>query len=338
MDSSTSHSNQRWPRWTICVLGVAIAVWAACAWYTLRFSRDTEFFRHGYERKVEWLHQLRASHTNVLIIYGGSSCGTSIDARLMLEQHGLPVVNLGLGAGMGAKLLTRCALDTAKAGDTVLVALEPELFAGANFFEPAGVQFAFAVGRPDWLQEDSFTTWAPVLLDLRPGGQHIAALAGKIAFRQPLFRYAPTEWQSDGWHQVVSRLDFPSPPPLVSRLPPEGRNLLRAIVEECRRRRVRAAYVLPWSYFPAKEAELQRVAAVDFLIDVVEVMPVVQDARLGVHTVRADFADTSLHPTTEGAQLRSEELAQSIKTWSLWTRDELTAIRSARSATARALP
>src|SRR5688572_30751952 len=155
MDSSTSHFSPRWPRWTICVLGVAVAVWAVCAGYTLRFSRDTEFFRHGYERKIEWLHQLRASHTNVLLIYGGSSCATSIDARFMLERHSLPVVNFGLGAGLGARLLTRCALDSVKEGDTLLVALEPELFFGATTIEPAGVQFAFAVGRQEWVQDSS---------------------------------------------------------------------------------------------------------------------------------------------------------------------------------------
>jgi hypothetical protein len=256
----------------------------------------------------------------------------------MLEQHGLPVVNLGLGAGMGAKLLTRCGLDSVKTGDTLLVALEPELPSGANIFEPFGVQFAFAVGRPGWLREEPFTDWASVLLDLRPGGQHVVALAGKIAFRQPLFRYAPAEWQSDGRQQVVARLDFPAQPPFRSRLSSEGRLLLSSIVRECRQRHARVAYVLPWSYCAESEAEVQKVGTAGFLLDVLEVMPVVKERRLGVHTVRADFADTPLHPTTHGARLRSEELAESLKSWTLWTREELAAIRASRPAEARRLP
>jgi hypothetical protein len=319
-------------------LGVAVAVWAVCAWYSVRLRPDTAFLRHGYERKIDWLRQLRASHTNVLLIYGGSSCGTSINTRLILEQHGLPVVNLGLGASLGAKLLTQCAFDYVKAGDTLLVALEPELFAGADTFEPLGVQFAFAVGRTEWLRERTFTGWASVLLDLRPGGQHVAALAGKVAFHQPLLRYALTEWQPDGWHQVNSRLDFPAVAPFAFRLTSEGRNLLTSIVEECRRRRARVAYVLPWSYCTENEAETQKVGAARFLIDVLEVMPVVKDRRLGVHTIRADFADTPFHPTSHGAKLRSEELAESLKTWSLWTPEELAAICATRPAAAGRLP
>ncbi len=60
-----------------------------------------------------------------------------------------------------------------------------------------------------------------------------------------------------------------------------------------------------------------------YLYEIAATMPVLKDPQLGANTNREDFADTSFHPTAQGAALRTDELAREIKPWTVWTRDEL---------------
>src|SRR5262245_31335164 len=105
------------PWWALQLIGVAVAVWAISAVYTLRLNPEVAFFTHANAVKLKWVQHLDAIHTNKYVIFGGSSCTTSIAPRRMLELHGLPAVNMGLGAGMGAKILTRNALQAVRPGD-----------------------------------------------------------------------------------------------------------------------------------------------------------------------------------------------------------------------------
>jgi hypothetical protein len=59
------------------------------------------------------------------------------------------------------------------------------------------------------------------------------------------------------------------------------------------------------------------------LLEVSEFIPVLRDSRLGAYTVREHFSDTSLHLTEEGATLRSDEFAEQVKDWKVWTHEEL---------------
>ncbi len=204
----------RVPRWALTLIAVAVLAWVAGAEYSFHLNPEIVFFRSGDRLKQGWLRRVRASHTNVTCICGGSSVATSIEGKRLLERHGLPVVNLGLGAGMGAKVLSRYALDPVETGDTLLICLEPDLLGGTIELEPLGVQFALTIGRPALLREGRFTDWPSALLCLRPGGYHVITLAGKLASGRPLYRYAAREFQPDGTHVVEARLDFPAGEPV----------------------------------------------------------------------------------------------------------------------------
>jgi hypothetical protein len=104
-----------------------------------------------------------------------------------------------------------------------------------------------------------------------------------------------------------------------------GPNLeyLRSLRDWCRDHEVRLAYSIPWGYTPPTELDQFRRENARFLLQVLEVIPVLRDPRLGAYSVREHFSDSVWHLTEEGAALRTDELARQLKDWDVWSRPEL---------------
>lgn len=313
MTSSTSHSESRVPWLAVRLIAAALAAWLVGAWYTVKVNPEVAFFSRVHEKKVEWL--AAAPATNRVFFVGGSSCMTSIDPVRLRDTHGLNVVNLGLGAGMGAKYLGRYALDPLRRGDRLVISMEQGLMIGPVDWKSLGVQFAAANGLWSTVDEPGVWDMPHVLLMLRPGGYHTFTLLGKALLRQPWYRYQEDEIRPGGWHEVAARRDVPSPGPGPSALSPQARQWLRDVKADCERLGVEVVYAVPWIYGDESEAAAMREANRKFLADVSSVIPVLQDPELGVHTARADYADTLAHPTGDGARLRTDRLADIIRRW-----------------------
>jgi hypothetical protein len=241
----------------------------------------------------------------------------------MMELHKLPVLNMALHAGMGPKILTQYALQSLQPGDTLIVALEPDLLTKPIKSEPGGVQFCFACDNQMLLRETPLADWPGTLLDIRPGGYHVLTLIGKIVSRQPLYRYSLDEIHPDGWQEVTVKRDFGAPPPKEILISNDTRELLASIAKTCATQHVRLAYSIPWVYCPANEKALFRQKNLHFLQQISEFIPVLKEPDLGIQTNRDLFADTTLHLTSEGAKQRTDELAGQIQNWNVWTSGEL---------------
>jgi hypothetical protein len=272
---------------------------------------------------MAWAQKLQAAYTNKIVIFGGSSCGTSIDGERLLAHHHLPVVNLGLGAGMGAKALTLYAFAQIHPGDTLIVALEPDLLTQPIVLEPLAAQFAVATGQPALLKNPNRPDWLSAIVHLRPGGYHVFTLLGKIATRQPLYRYSPSEFHASGWHEVIVRRDLAGLPIGKLTLSADGEAWLAFIRDECARRHARVAYSLPWGYSPPQQLSRLQQWNLDFLRQVNRFIPALRETNLGGYTNRAHYADTFWHPTAEGARIRTDALAAALKSWETWSPEEL---------------
>src|SRR3954465_1320021 len=154
MLSSISRSSARVPMLSIGLLAVAMSVWIASAAYTLAINPEIALYKRVAEIKRDWARRMASEHGQKTVIYGGSSCSFSVDAQRMLARASLPVVNMGLHAGMGPLVLTRYALSEVKEGDTLVAALEPFLLTDSR--DPRtfdiGVQFCFAMREPEWCE------------------------------------------------------------------------------------------------------------------------------------------------------------------------------------------
>jgi hypothetical protein len=322
------------PRLALGLLLVALVVWSGGAAYTLWGNPEIAHFVHTHRVKHAWAEKLTRERGAKVVAYGGSSCEFAFDGERLLERHGLAVANLGRGAGMGAWILTRAALPEVRRGDTLVIALEPELMVQPYEVPALGIQFAFAVHHSEWVTTPALDrpgrSRASALFALRPGSYHVVTLLGKLLARKPLYRYSPDETRPSGWLQSRVKLALIGPAAMPGLLTEEGRRLLRAIRGWCNTNGVRVAYALPWSLTPEnRRAEFQRSNAA-FLAGVAREIPVLKDPRLGAYSVPGHFADTVWHLDGEGAALRTDEFAAQLKSWTMWTVEELE--RAAKSS------
>lgn len=306
---------------------IAFATWLAGAVYTVRLSPDIRFFTGAARIKQAWSARMNTEHSPKYVLFGGSSCAFSLDAERLLQRHRLAAVNMGSAAAMGASVLTQAALEETRAGDVLVVALEPTLLTGSQEPSSFGVQMAFALGRRNWVLHPQVgtnsTPWSSALLALRPSGSRMLTLLRKVLRQEEMFRYHLTDVRPSGFMQTSVRPQFTGLSGHEGRLSGDSRILLGALRDWGKRSQVRVVYSLPWSYMPPdKVAWCQRHNA-QFLLDVAEVLPVLYDPRLGAHSDKELFADTALHLSEEGAALRTDELADQLKGGRTWTIEEL---------------
>ena len=81
-----------------------------------------ESFVHSLDEKID---RLKSIEEDKIVVIGGSSVAFGLDSEMLERNTGMPVVNFGLYAALGTKLMLDLALPHIKEGDIVIVA--PEL-------------------------------------------------------------------------------------------------------------------------------------------------------------------------------------------------------------------
>jgi len=192
------------------LLAVALLTGMVTAFYTLRLNPEVAYLRGSDRIKRAWARKMTLEHGPKTILFGGSSCEFSIDPEQLLARHGLPAVNLGRNAGLGASVLIEATLSETQPKDTLVMAIEPTLLTGPAEIPMLGGQFSFALGHPEWVLTPRFgrlrKSWPAALLALRPGGYHVFTLLGKLVQGRPLYRYNTAEVRPTGFHQTPVRM------------------------------------------------------------------------------------------------------------------------------------
>ena len=326
------HSKRRFPKLAVIFLGIAVAAWGLGAVYSVYLNPEVAFFKYGSALKQAYAEKLDREHPNKVVVFGGSSCNTTVEAGHMLEKDGLPTLNMGLGAGFGVPVLSRYALAATRRGDTLIVAMEPPLMT-TPFDSPAlAVQFCAATGNMGLLRQDPAFSWLSTLLSLRPGGYHALTLLGKIILRQPLYRYQKSEYSPCGWHAVTVQREVVGPPPHGPALSSDACQWLANLQQWGATNGVRVAYTLPWGYVPEDQRAAFEKGNLEFLLQVSRYLPILKDPRIGAYSERQHYADTFWHLIPEAARMHSDELAREIKAWDIWKPGELEQRLAAYSA------
>jgi hypothetical protein len=335
MVSSTLHSKSRWPRLALRLLAVVVCTWAVNAAYTLWLNPDVKFLTAAGHIKQDYARKMTREHGAKCVVFGGSSGLFSINGERMLARHNQPTVNMSLHAGCGAKTITEWALTETNPGDTLVVALEPSLLTGGVELTMIGTQFCWAMHSPQWLGgvlKPSPPVGLASLFDLRPGAYHAVTLIGKIAAQRPLFRYAISNIHPSGWVETELRWKFGSllEPAGMS---PEARTFLQSLSEWCQAHQVRVCYSLPLGWAAPKDIQsLQRKNAA-LLWEISQLVPVLEDRRLGAYSNLELFADTNVHLNTNGVVLRTDEFAAQLRAGRMWNPAELRVLATNDPAT-----
>jgi len=184
-----------------------------------------------------------------------------------------------------------------------------------------GVRLAWVLGLPELLDwsNASKESWQKVNpTKFQPGGYHVMTMLGKLLLNQPLYRYATRDSRPGGLQVTSERRPFTSSMklsdnPQQATLSSSGRMLLKTIRDEAARRGLKVIYVLPWSYWPQDTADQRRTKNDTLLQQISEVMPVLRESNLGVHSAAQDFADSGQHLTAEAAAERSRIFSKTLQ-------------------------
>lgn len=337
MISFTSLFKRRGARLLVGLAATSAAAWLGAAFYTLQLNPEIQNFKQGARIKLAWTNSLPDPRAARLIVFGGSSSTFSFDGELALSEFSQPSLNLALGAGMGAKVLTRFAAAHARKGDTLVMAMEPALWIGTLEPPQLGTQFAIAFGEPS-LAGPGLEVWpapalgaADYLAALRPGGSHVVAMAAKILSRRELYRYRASDFLPSGQQTTKVRL-VPTAPRGPGTPSAESRRFLAGLADWCRSREISLIYSIPWGYCPEGELLDFRRENIAFLAAVSEFMPVLEDERLGAYPVAGHFADTAWHLNREGAAIRTRVMLQALGARRLQNRTDILELEQSQAA------
>ena len=232
-------------RFLVAIFFCVIAAYGFGFYLSVPANPEVKFWREVVTRREREISDLRAKDpaTPILFFTGGSSCAFSIDPKIMEETCGLPAFNLGLPAAAGGRYLLHQALEQTRAGDIMVVCLEPDLLtssANGEVGSTGASKFSFALavagGHPaDAAGGDTFGM-RPGIRDYlnfsRPGSFHIAVLGAK-AFTHKGYRYTSADLRYRGRTetQVRDLAMTPAGTALATCLSTEGRELLTMFKE-----------------------------------------------------------------------------------------------------------
>ena len=110
-----------------------------------------------------------------IILVGGSSTAFGLDSALLEEQIGMPVVNFGLYATLGTKLMMDLSRAGIGEGDIIVLAPEMEAQTLSLYFNPESTWQAVE-SRPGMLLRVGFDNWGAML------GAYFGYVGDKIGF------------------------------------------------------------------------------------------------------------------------------------------------------------
>lgn len=298
----------------LALLGGASLVAAYMNWG----NPNVQFQRQVVGAQFEALEKSRSSEKRVLVV-GGSNVSFSIQPKLLRDEFGLEVLNMGLPAGAGRGLHCEWALQEVREGDLVVLCFESTgwTIAEDSLVTPLGSQFWYLVVGPQYGFQSQLATlgtqerydWA----DVRPGGKHLFTLGAKVAFKQPLFRYTEENLREGGYLQGTGDWKIqPGNELLELELAPLQKDLLvrmKATVEE---KGAQLCISFPWRLTAQPLAQEQRKLNQRLIGELSLFAPVLVDERIGVCTRQEWYADTHWHLTREGAVERSRVFAQGV--------------------------
>ena len=285
--------------------------WLVGYGYNVHYGGELSWLRAMYQRKVAIAKQLEGPER--LIITGGSGAHYTVNAQLMEQVLGMPVVNLGLDGPVGLDVILPSVLDVIQAGDTVLLIPEYLLLLDEDGLGERSGQFGLAIGRPGLGQIPPQQLAQDILL------LGIPSLRGMTK--------STLDWVQTG--QVTGYYDDPLTAhgdPTVDKkrigewwrmnirnsVSPHAIQRIEQFREEVEARDATLVLSLSWVYADPHEETLRNVQKT--AADLSEIAPLLYDPEsLNIQTDASLFGDTHYHLTAEARNLRSMELVKQLQ-------------------------
>src|ERR1700739_1843921 len=97
-----------------------------------RYNPPVDLRNDYFASLIDKHNRLKQAGNNRLIFVGGSNLNFGINSEEIEKELNLPVVNLGLHAGLGLDFILNEAMSEIKQGDIVVLSIEYELYDSKN--------------------------------------------------------------------------------------------------------------------------------------------------------------------------------------------------------------
>ncbi|MEM9088581.1 MAG: hypothetical protein AAGC93_07530 [Cyanobacteria bacterium P01_F01_bin.53] len=291
-------------------LAVAGLAWGAGFVYNVHLGGEPRWLSQLYFNKMA----IAANTTEPkLIITGGSGAHYTINADLLTEELGMPVVNLGIDGPVGLDVILPSILEAVKPGDVVLLVPEYLILESEDGFGEKSGWFGTAIGKPGLggVPPKQF-----VLSTLQLG---IPSLKWSVKSAADLVEEGNFTGYYDGPLtergdpiETKKRVGDWWPLTLKKSATPHAIARIEQFKEEVEARGGELILSMPWIYGAASEertlGNIQKTA--EAFRDIAPTL--VDEETLNVQDSPALFADTHYHLKPEGRVLRSQQLVRQL--------------------------
>ncbi|MBE9009078.1 hypothetical protein IQ250_02530 [Pseudanabaenaceae cyanobacterium LEGE 13415] len=261
-----------------------------------------------YRQKKALSEQIQAPRRILLV--GGSATHFGVNAAQIEQNLKMPVVNLGLHAGLGLDAICAIAKEQVRPGDLVVLLPEYRILANPDgdhnkvMTQLFGIQIGdYQIGESDPKQQvnkalliGSLGINSTIQL-LQPRSTGQSGYSTELSARGDALKLPTGKVRIDQVDEKVSAYSFQQ---------------LKAFRQQVEAKGGRLVFGLPWRF---AQADSNSKAIAQAVVDTLaQIAPVIYDRRsLNLKTDPQLFGDTPYHLSNQGRLLRSREMTQQLK-------------------------
>ncbi|MBD2537445.1 hypothetical protein [Coleofasciculus sp. FACHB-SPT36] len=293
----------------IVIAGLA---WSVGYLYNVRYGGELSWLRAMYERKVALASQIEAPHR--LLITGGSGAHYTLNTKLMEQELGIPVFNMGLDGPIGLDVILPSVLSQVRRGDIVLLIPEYLLLLDEDGLGDRSGSFGMAIGQPGLggippkqLALDAMMLGVPTLRGITKSSLEVIE-KGKMTgyYSDPVDERGDptvTKERAGNWWQMTFQ-------------EPVSKHALQRIAkfrEEVEAKGATLVLSLPWVYANSSDEKTIRNVK-KTAEELSKIAPLIYEKdSLNLKSDSNLFADTHYHLKPEARTIRAMELVQQLK-------------------------
>lgn len=300
-------------------LGLLILIFLVLGtvYFGIFFTLVPPQYTTGYNAALlDKVHRLESIEESKIILCGDSNLAFGIDSKLIEEEIGMPVVNMGLHGGLGNKFLERCALLNINEGD-ILIVCHSNYSDNGKLGQTDLVWITLENHKELWRIPD-LQEWIELLPALPDYAFNALSLyfSGRGNLREDACyaREAFNEYGDNVSERYPGTMEIDLKKVIVPTISDQCMERLNDMMKECQNK---GAQMLIAGYpILVDEAGEDKQAYIDFQEELEqrldgEVISVYTDYFYTIDL----FYDSCLHMTNEGAEIRTKQLIKDIKKW-----------------------
>lgn len=294
-------------------IAVAGLAWSIGYIYNARYGGELSWLRMMYAQKMALADQVKGPTR--LVTTGGSGAHYTVDAQLIEQELGIPVLNLGLDGPPGLDVLLSSISGKIRQGDIVLLIPEYLILLDKEGLGDRSVTFSTAIGHPEFLKnippkrvaQDLLLLGSPTLRALTKSSIDVIE-KGRMTgyYSDPVTDHGdPTVLKKRGsvkWWQMK----------INSSISKHAIERISKFRQEVEAKGATLVLALPWVYASTDDQTVRNVKRT--AEELAKIAPLIYDRNsFDIKTDSSLFADTHYHLNREARRLRSLELSEQLR-------------------------